>query len=125
MRTSSLQWLGSFRLELADCCRGQSLTWLDGLHLVWMLLVEKVSSGERSEKEEGRVLERVLGCDGRSLDLASVVRCSNPTDEAHEVLFRLVSCEQSSRLEFLGEEQVELRELDVLYLGDELETGMG
>ena len=112
-------------MELPDCCRQQSLTWLDGLHLVWMLLIEKVSSGERSKKEEGRVLEKGLGCDGRSLDLASVVRCSNPTDEAHEVLFGLVSCEQSSRLEFLGEEQVKLWELDVLYLGDELETRMG
>ena len=52
------------------------------------------------------------------MDSASIVKCSNLADEAHEVLFRLVSCEQSSRLEFLGEEQVELCELDVLYLGD-------
>ena len=108
LRTSSLQWLGSCRLELAYCCRRQGLTWLDGFHLVWMLLVEKVSLGEGSEKDEGRVLEKGLGCEGRSLDSASVVKCFNPADEAHEVLFGLVSCEQSSRLEFLGEEQVEL-----------------
>lgn len=59
------------------------------------------------------------------MDSASIVKCSNLADEAHEVLFGLVSCEQSSRLEFLGEEQVELCELDVLYLGDESETGIG
>ena len=69
-----------------------------------MLLIEKVSSDERREKEEGRVLERELGCEGRLLDLASVVECSNLANEAHEVSFGLVSCEQSSRLEFLGEE---------------------
>ena len=61
---------------------------------------------------------------GRSLDSASVVECSNPIDKAFKVLFGLVSCEQSSRLEFLGEEQVELWELGVLCLGDESEIGM-
>ena len=79
------------------------MTWLDGLHLVWMLLIEKVSSDKGSEKEEGRVLERELGCEGRLLDSAFVVECSNLANEAHKVSFGLVSCEQSSRLEFLGE----------------------
>ena len=65
LRTSSLQWLGSCRLELANYCCSQRLTWLDSLHLVWMLLVKKVSSSEGSEKEEGRVLERGLGYEGR------------------------------------------------------------
>ena len=79
-----------------------------------MLLVEKVSLGDGSDMEEGRMLEWGLDCEGRSLDSASVVECSNPTDEAFKVLFGLVSCEQSSRLKFLGEEQVELWELGVL-----------
>ena len=69
-----------------------------------MLLIEKVSSDEGSEKEEGRVLERELGCEGRLLDSAFVVKCSNLANEAHKVSFGLVSCEQSNRLEFLGEE---------------------
>ena len=38
--------------------------------------------------------------------------------------FGLVLCEKSSRLEFLGEEQVELWELDGPHLGDESETEM-
>ena len=70
------------------------------------------------------MLEWVLGCEGRSLDSASVVECSNLANEAPEVLFELVSYEYSSKLEFLGEEQVELWELGILCLGDESETGM-
>ena len=76
-----------------------------------MLLVEKVFLGDGSDMEKGRMLEWGLGCVGRSLDSTSVVECSNHADEAPKVLFGLVSCEQSSRLEFLGEEQVELWEL--------------
>ena len=87
-----------------------------------MLLVEKVFLGDGSDMEKGRMLEWGLGCVGRSLDSASVVECSNLADEAPEVLFGLVSYEHSSKLEFLGEEQVELWELGVLCLGDESET---
>ena len=79
-----------------------------------MLLVEKVSLGDGSDMEEGRMLEWGLDCEGRSLDSAYVVECSNPTYEAFKVLFGLVSCEQSSKLKFLGGEQVELWELGVL-----------
>ena len=78
---------------------------------LWELLIELANThqlGDGSDMEEGRMLEWVLGCKGRSLDSASVVECSNLADEAPEVLFGLVSCEHSSRLEFLGEEQVEL-----------------
>ena len=89
-----------------------------------MLPLEKVSSYEGSKKEEGRVHEGELGCEGGLLDLVFSEDCSNPANEVHKVSFGLVLCEKSSRLEFLGEEQVELWELDGPHLGDESETEM-
>ena len=52
---------------------------------LWELLIELANThqlGDGSDMEEGRMLEWVLGCKGRSLDSTSVVKCSNPADEA-------------------------------------------
>lgn len=58
-----------------------------------MMLFEKVSLGD---VDGDRMLEWGLGCEVKSLDLASVAECSNPANEAPEVLFGLESCEQSN-----------------------------